>query len=1114
MNLTPNQQKALTIDKHVCVTAGAGSGKTTVLVERYLEILRSGNATPSQIVAITFTKKAAAEIKARIIKELHEEWNRNIREKYIEEMSTAPISTIHAFCARILREYPFDAKIPASFSVIEGIEQRLLLREVIKNAFDTFVSSMDNPFYSNLEFCLYRTRNKQYVIDLLTRMVNERSTIEKLRGDVYENINNTEIPHVWYKEFNAPILTEKELSNFMDNLYSILEISKGKNVEKTRELLQLISTLSVQNDQTERQRELFTEIATLITTKDNKIAKMNLIGSRVDTTDIDDEIKSVVDKAKKIKAAPVYDANTNYETDDELLYKISQNLLPLYDLILKNYQEMKFTQGKLDNQDLQLRTVHLLKNNQYVSQKIRKQFKYYMIDEYQDTNELQYELVKLLTNNLNDSNLFIVGDPKQSIYGFRGADVRVFDETKQKIRELDGEDISLQENYRSLRDVVGFVNSFFDYQHEGDLENEFDVIYEPLNKARGAEGNGSVEIILHQQEYDISESVLIAQKIKSMIDSNVNIWEHEENKKEIPRPIQYGDITILIRSRRHLPTIEIALNKFGIPFLTSGGIGFYQRQEIYDIWNYLNFLSNSAENNTSLIGVLRGPAFGISDVEIYEISHVGNKSFWENTNNYKSPTKRLCQAIATLRDHLQIAKRMPINRLIQTFVNETGMIGAIKTGNKGEQKWANYKKLLELAGTYDGDEFSDLLDEFVKYLDILISEEPSEGDAPVEESSSAVKIMTIHSAKGKEFPVVILPSLDRQSPNTQEPFIDDKLGVGFSPLRPEKEYLRTEPVIVPVMKNRKNNKEIAEEKRVFYVGVTRARDRLILSGSLNEKGESKNRLQEIIDKLEVSNENDMIELHVELDVNSDRGSIQDIFKLPIPIIKQVDETDNRLSIPIVETTNTFPELPYDEIEISNYASTYTVQDLAVYGLCPLRFYLENVLKITPLGVDQGSEETVSLEQQNDNLLSSEIGELISSSLVSLSNQQIHSNLDGHIISGRLDRLVKVESGIWHGIKLIRDTTENLDIFSTEMELYGLLLHANYPNQQTIHITCYSQHHKKHFEQSFVISDMTALKLKWIDKISNLQYEDYTKNLEHCNNCPYSDLAGNCIVNDP
>ncbi len=1114
MNLTQNQQEALNIDKHICVTAGAGSGKTTVLVERYLEILRSGNAAPSQIVAITFTKKAAAEIKARIIEELHYVRNMDIREKCIEEMNTAPISTIHSFCARILREYPFDAKIPASFNVIEGIEQNLLLREVIKNSFDTIVSSVDNPLYSQLEYCLYRTRNSQYLIDLLLRMVNKRSTIELLRESVYENINNTEIPQVWYEIFNAAILTESELSDFVDNLYTILGISKGKNVEKTRELLQQIETLSFQNGDTKIQRELLIAIAPLITTKDNKIAKMHLIGTRVDTSEIDDEIRFVVEIAKKIKSAPVYDDNTDFETDDEFLYKFSQNLLPIYQLIVKNYQEMKFTQGKLDNEDLQLRTVYLLKNNDTVSQNIRRQYDYYMIDEYQDTNELQYELVNLLTNDLNDSNLFIVGDPKQSIYGFRGADVRVFDKTKQKIEEHNGEIISLQENYRSLQDVVGFVNYLFDKQFQDVSENEFEVIYEPLNKARGAAGNGSVEIILRKEEDEVPESVFIAKKIKSMIDSKEEIWVRGIDNKEIPRPIEYGDITILIRARRHLPIIEVALNDFGIPYLTSGGIGFYQRQEIYDIWNYLHFLINPEGNNTSLIGVLRGPAFGISDVEIFEIAQVGRDSLWENTIKYETPTDRLSQAISTLKIHLQIAQRTQINRLIQTIVHDTGMIGAIKTGNKGEQKWANYKKLLEIAGTYEGGEFSNSLDEFVEYLNILILDEPSEGDAPIEESSSAVKIMTIHSAKGKEFPVVILPSLDRQNPKTLEPFIDDELGICLSPLRPEKEYNKTEPVIVPVMKNRKYSKDDAEEKRVLYVGATRARDRLILSGSVNKEGKSKNKMQDIIDNLQLSNEDDMIKLQVEPGAYTEQGPKQERFQQKIQFIKQVDWIDDRRPVPIDETTDTFPELPYDTIKINNFASTYTLDELATYGRCHLRFYLENVLKMTPLSEDQSAEETQTFEQQNDSLLNSEIGEVISSPLNSLTNQQIHSNLDGHIISGRLDRLVKIESGIWYGIKFITEMTENLNDSSTEMELYGLLLHSHYPNQQTINITFYSPYHNRHLEQFIAISDLNEIRLKWIDKISNLQNEDYTKNLEHCNYCPYSDSQGNCIVNEP
>ena len=180
------------------------------------------------------------------------------------------------------------------------------------------------------------------------------------------------------------------------------------------------------------------------------------------------------------------------------------------------------------------------------------------------------------------------------------------------------------------------------------------------------------------------------------------VWVRGENSAEVERPIEYGDIAILIRSRTHLPNIEQALLEAGIPYLTTGGIGFYQRQEIYDIWNYLSFLNIPAENQTSLGGILRGPAFGISDTELYEISRQDGGNLWEKAQNYRTPSEHLKNAIATLKKHLEIAQRTPVNQLIVNIVNQTGMIGTLKTGKQGDQRWANYQKLLDLARNFDG----------------------------------------------------------------------------------------------------------------------------------------------------------------------------------------------------------------------------------------------------------------------------------------------------------------------------------------------------------------------------------------------------------------------------
>ena len=177
-----------------------------------------------------------------------------------------------------------------------------------------------------------------------------------------------------------------------------------------------------------------------------------------------------------------------------------------------------------------------------------------MVDEYQDTNKLQYDLVMRLTDKLKSANLFIVGDPKQSIYAFRGADVRVFDKTRQKIVENGGLSISLKENFRSLRDLIGFTNYFFDRLMADGSESEFEVPYETLIKARPVNAKGTIEILLGKKgDAAVNESEIIARHIQNMKRNEKTVWVRGENSSEVERPIAYGDIAILIRSRNTSP---------------------------------------------------------------------------------------------------------------------------------------------------------------------------------------------------------------------------------------------------------------------------------------------------------------------------------------------------------------------------------------------------------------------------------------------------------------------------------------------------------------------------------------------------------------------------------
>ena len=1160
MNLTPNQRKALKIKQHICVTAGAGSGKTTVLVDRYLEILRKADVSPEKIVAITFTDKAAAEMKGRIIQKLNEPENRDIRRKYLEQMNTAPISTVHAFCSRILREFPFQANVPANFSILQGIDQKLLLQQTIKNTLKEIATNPDDEHYSELRNSLQRYGNRKKLVDLFSNMVEKRELVENLVVNVYSNSTDQQLPDVWEKAFQDELPSETEIEKFCQYLTVVLQVAKGKNASEVNILNSKLEILPDRNPSSPDVLNLLKEIADLITIKNGSIATTNFLKRGVDTTAIETEIKFLESVTAKIKEVPSPDTQKD-KTDDEFLLSTTQDLLTLYTRIFDKYQNDKLSQGKLDFADLQIKTRDLLRNNEKIRRELVHRHKYYMIDEYQDTNELQYHLVMLLTNELNDANLFIVGDPKQSIYGFRGADVRVFHKTKQKIIENGGMDIQLKENFRSLRDTVGFVNHFFECLMKGGSETEFEVSYDSLTKARAVDANGAIEIILGQYDNEeANEYTLIAQHINKMIKNGEKIWGQGEDKDESPRPIAYGDIAILIRSRRHLPDIEQALLSADIPYLTTGGVGFYQRQEIYDVWNYLNFLNAPSEYGTSLIGILRGPAFGISDTELYEISLQKGKSFWEKVLNYQTRTTYLQNAIDTLKNHMHVVHRMPVNQLILTIVNETGMIGTLKLGKQGQQRWANYQKLLELARNFDSDENEQTLTNFIEFLDTLITEEPREGQAPIEDTSGSVQIMTIHSAKGKQFPVVILPCLNRIGQFAKEPFIDEKIGIGFSPLDPKNGYEKTAPEIVELMKERAKTKDEAEMKRLFYVGATRAEDRLILSGTLNHHNNLQNMLKWLYEHLGIGKEDDSASLPVMLEVYSNNTVNSDSFQLNIPIIKRIYGPADADKIFDEIVSDDFPEKPFQPLGPSNFGTSFSVTELANYGCCSLRYQLENALRIPPLNEEQrdwdktdmdaairrilarikhpshaenldnliettfenyfqpiGQSTTadlkVTLETHISNFLNSELAATAFSATESYTNQQFHADINGHIISTRFDRFFKDQTGQWQIINFKIFETQNLECCKPEMGLYALLFHKAYPNEQNVGITFYFTEQNESEQMCFDSEDFQKIYEQLQKQITSLQQGTFTKNLEHCCACPYADSHGECIVKE-
>ena len=524
MEFTRNQKKAHDLNRHISVTAGAGSGKTAVLVHRYLKILLEENLPPNQVVAITFTEKAAAELKQRIINEVNARLKEEPHSAQLERikigMLSAQISTIHAFCARILREYPIEADVDAGFSVLQGIQQRLILREIIDFTLREIADRPDRDENREKLVDLLRIFGKTRLEQHLYELINQREMVDRLIRGLYCQ-TDSEVLEGWHefvqRQLARSLTDQFPIEDWSRCLNNVLAVARGRNAAEVQELVADIRP----NMEPQEAVSPLREIAALIVTQSGTISKRDFLGLRVETNTIEGEIDFLVRAANHLLSFPVF------TDDDKLLIRVTRLLIDVYDEVQRAYEDRKRQAGQLDFDDLQIKVRDLLQQEESICKQLAPRYPYIMVDEYQDTDHLQYEIIKLLSSDFQSGNLFIVGDQNQSIYRFRGADVRVFDQTRREIIEyqsaltkdftwkdeiLETSDLErrgtlrLPENFRLLRNLVGFVNLIFESLMKG--RNEFEVEYESLIHGRSTDQPGDVELLISSREEAEGESAM------------------------------------------------------------------------------------------------------------------------------------------------------------------------------------------------------------------------------------------------------------------------------------------------------------------------------------------------------------------------------------------------------------------------------------------------------------------------------------------------------------------------------------------------------------------------------------------------------------------------------
>jgi ATP-dependent helicase/nuclease subunit A len=809
------------LDSSLCVEAGAGTGKTTLLVERYLSIVSSGLARCVEIVAITFTEKAAGEMKYRLRREIASrireegidpEVRSRLEEAYLE-LERAPISTIHAFAAMVLREHPLEAGVDPFFGQLDAIAGPLFLDqcwndflaaapESIEPVIARFLSvggSLDR--LRDIAFALYDRRSDRHAEGMFTSGAggSSPSTTER-HGPTADSFMRS------LEEYTVRLsaLAGKHCTNRGDNAYAGVMLILG-NLERARGL---------------SGEELEDFLLGMPMPRKNAGSRKNWSGA-----ESCDEVKGIIEAVREGRA----------RLGTAIMDRLREGLSGWFEEFIDSVERRKRTEGLLDFDDLLIRARELLRNGDLLGA-LRERYRFILVDEFQDTDPLQSEIVFLLAGN-GPGRLFVVGDPKQSIYRFRRADVEIYEEVRERLASS-GAAINISQNFRSVPPIVDWVNGTFARIIEPPEEGRYQPRYEPIAAAREGAGPSVIDLDLELEdgEWNVTdirraEAEAIGRLIHDLI-AEERIVLDQVTKENVP--LSYRHIAIVYPGTTGIDFYEETLRREGIPYIIEGGKLYYTRQEVRDMASALWAVENPYDP-VALVAILRSPLFGFSDEELFLFRESGG------TFCYLAPGVGETEQFEDLFAAFRLLADLRAERnasgpaaLLRTLLCETNFLEFCLSRPNGEQRVQNVRKIMQNARGFEQRNLS--FRSFARWLKDREALVTAEAESPlVEEDEDAVRLLTIHKAKGLQFPVVILANLAQQRSRKGSLVVERgggfqfKTGGGLSTSR------------FQVAVDAEERREEAESARLLYVAATRAGELLVVPRVPETKRTSKER---------------------------------------------------------------------------------------------------------------------------------------------------------------------------------------------------------------------------------------------------------------------------------